>query len=62
MEKKVSMPLSQQDEFGVLTLASIVIIVMMSQCRFRSKMNSEQMMIGNSDALLKGLNAALAAR
>jgi len=35
------MPLPQQDEFGVTSFQKIVNLCNLSQCRFRSKMNSE---------------------
>jgi len=38
---EVSMPLPQQDEFGVQMKADERTMLRASQCRFRSKMNSE---------------------
>jgi len=42
-QSHVSMPLPQQDEFGASFLISSMIKYSLSQCRFRSKMNSEHM-------------------
>jgi len=38
---QVSMPLPQQDEFGVVIFLKYMFYPKKSQCRFRSKMNSE---------------------
>jgi len=35
------MPLPQQDEFGVKRMFNEEVVQIVSQCRFRSKMNSE---------------------
>jgi len=59
---KVSMPLPQQDEFGVSRKKEDGSIEKYeSQCRFRSKMNSEAKDL-NVLALIESLNAASAAR
>jgi len=58
------MPLSQQDEFGGGKISDVGKARMLSQCRSRSKMNSEweKLEIKSKRILQPCLNAALAAR
>jgi len=59
----VSMPLPQQDEFGDNPrVRRNVWYIRRSQCRFRSKMNSEHINLHLNSLVKKSLNAASAAR
>jgi len=58
----VSMPLSQQDEFGDDFAYDYLNNILGSQCRSRSKMNSENLLRTIKYDKFVSLNAALAAR
>jgi len=62
IEAYVSMPLPQQDEFGVNDEEKVLAIEVLSQCRFRSKMNSELVANVMTHPTVGRLNAASAAR